>query len=711
MLYAVRQGDTRNITAYVQSAQLTPAALPLTSWSQDPTYPRQPGMLAPVAGSSISVTGGQQIAPGQPIGVSGKRLRLQVPAGSGATFVPAGYSGGSKAADGQVFLTGSFPPGDRPGRPAQPAVDGDDAQRRVRDAERPRPGGVPTLQPCRGRGEPRSRRGGGRRAERHASAATSTTLTLAAPLTRIYDAGTVTVNANAVQATNGQTVQEILGSGDAHQPRPAVHAEAGAADLPARAERERLAVHPAGLGQQPAVARGREPAHRRAGRPRVRHQHRTRPATRSCSSATESRARGTPTGTWPTSAPSTATASAAPGMVSAGQLSQPLDRPQGLSSVTNPGAASGAADPATADQARASAPLPTLTIGRVVSLEDYQNYALGFAGIAKALATWTWFGNVRGVFLTVAGAGGAALSGDDPVVTGLIAAIRLSGDPHVPLQVASYRPVLFTFTAAVVVDQAGLRPGPGPGAGVAGRLPPRSPSASASSARASPPSEIIEIIQQIAGVIAVQLQALGRSGSAAPGPGPGDAVRQRARSRRTGAELLQLDPATQGRIGALVMSLDADQLFALLPAVYRTRDAAGGGQLQALFAVMAAQSAIVEDNISQLYDDQFIETCAPWVIPYIGDLIGYNSIYEVAAASSDSRAEVANTIGYRRRKGTLLALEQLAMDVSGRAAARGRGVPAADHHREHAPRPAPPRRDREPARRPGARTAWAPPST
>lgn len=117
------------------------------------------------------------------------------------------------------------------------------------------------------------------------------------------------------------------------------------------------------------------------------------------------------------------------------------------------------------------------------------------------------------------------------------------------------------------------------------------------------------------------------------------------------------------------MSLTAKQLFALLPAVYRTRDAAGGGQLQALFEVMAAQSAVVEDNITQLYDDQFIETCAPWVIPYIGDLLGYNSIYEITAATSDSRAEVANTIGYRRRKGTLLALEQLAMDISGQRAA------------------------------------------
>jgi hypothetical protein len=116
------------------------------------------------------------------------------------------------------------------------------------------------------------------------------------------------------------------------------------------------------------------------------------------------------------------------------------------------------------------------------------------------------------------------------------------------------------------------------------------------------------------------------------------------------------------------MSLSADQFLALLPAVYRNRDAANGGPLQALFAVLAGQSGIVEDNIQQLYDDQFIETCAPWVIPYIGDLLGYNSIYGIASASFDSRAEVANTISYRRRKGTLIALEQLAMDVSGRPA-------------------------------------------
>jgi hypothetical protein len=116
------------------------------------------------------------------------------------------------------------------------------------------------------------------------------------------------------------------------------------------------------------------------------------------------------------------------------------------------------------------------------------------------------------------------------------------------------------------------------------------------------------------------------------------------------------------------MSLNASELYALLPAIYRIRDAENGQPLLGLCTVLAEQAAILEENIQQLYDDEFIETCAPWVIPYIGDLVGCDAIYEIGA-SIGTRAEVANTIGYRRRKGTLLALEQVAMDVSGLPAA------------------------------------------
>jgi len=89
------------------------------------------------------------------------------------------------------------------------------------------------------------------------------------------------------------------------------------------------------------------------------------------------------------------------------------------------------------------------------------------------------------------------------------------------------------------------------------------------------------------------------------------------------------------------------------------------GPLESLLAVISEQLAALAEDLDQLYDDQFIETCAPWVIPYIGDLIGYQSIQGISSAVDNPRAEVANTISYRRRKGTSLVLEQLARDVTG----------------------------------------------
>jgi hypothetical protein len=111
-------------------------------------------------------------------------------------------------------------------------------------------------------------------------------------------------------------------------------------------------------------------------------------------------------------------------------------------------------------------------------------------------------------------------------------------------------------------------------------------------------------------------------------------------------------------------TLNADRLYALLPAVYRIRDEQQGHPLRALVALIAQEFEALEENVEQLYDDQFIETCAEWVAPYIGDLIGYRPLHGVASAIASPRAEVANTIGYRRRKGTAAMLEQLARDVT-----------------------------------------------
>ncbi len=113
------------------------------------------------------------------------------------------------------------------------------------------------------------------------------------------------------------------------------------------------------------------------------------------------------------------------------------------------------------------------------------------------------------------------------------------------------------------------------------------------------------------------------------------------------------------------MSFDAARLYSLLPAIYRIRDDAEGKPLEALITVLAEQAEVLEENLEQLYDDQFIETCAEWVVPYIGDLIGYRPLYSKTAEYLSARAEVANTIRYRRRKGTATMLEQLARDVTG----------------------------------------------
>jgi hypothetical protein len=122
---------------------------------------------------------------------------------------------------------------------------------------------------------------------------------------------------------------------------------------------------------------------------------------------------------------------------------------------------------------------------------------------------------------------------------------------------------------------------------------------------------------------------------------------------------------------------DADQLYALLPAFVRLRDQTdGGGVLRALIGVIAEQAQVVGLGLDQLYDDQFVETCAPWVLPYIGDLIGFTPRRPLAAGEpAATRGEVASTIGDRRRKGTLAMLEQLCSDVTQITVTDESGVP------------------------------------
>jgi len=108
------------------------------------------------------------------------------------------------------------------------------------------------------------------------------------------------------------------------------------------------------------------------------------------------------------------------------------------------------------------------------------------------------------------------------------------------------------------------------------------------------------------------------------------------------------------------------KLWSLVPEVYRSEDSLAldePGPLRELLERMAVQVAVVRRSLDRLWEDQSIETCDDWVIPYIAALVDTNLVPAMDARGQ--RLDVANTINYRRRKGTLGLVEQLAADVTG----------------------------------------------
>jgi hypothetical protein len=132
---------------------------------------------------------------------------------------------------------------------------------------------------------------------------------------------------------------------------------------------------------------------------------------------------------------------------------------------------------------------------------------------------------------------------------------------------------------------------------------------------------------------------------------------------------------------------DQKELYDLLPAIYREHDAERGEPLRALLQIIQEQADLLESDIRRLWENFFIETCDSWVIPYLGDLLDTSPLFDASRIRQPNtagelfpdltgprlipevnlrgRADVAKTIYYRRRKGTLPMLEELARDVTG----------------------------------------------
>lgn len=147
------------------------------------------------------------------------------------------------------------------------------------------------------------------------------------------------------------------------------------------------------------------------------------------------------------------------GMVRAGQLSQPLQRPVGLAGVANPLPASGAEDPESRDTARANAPVTVRAMDRIVSLTDVADFARAFGGISKAEATLVRSGSARAVVLTIADTLGGSPAPGDALFNNLEAAIEaarsggdFAGQRHgLPIELVAFRPQQLTLHAELTL--------------------------------------------------------------------------------------------------------------------------------------------------------------------------------------------------------------------------------------------------------------------
>lgn len=140
------------------------------------------------------------------------------------------------------------------------------------------------------------------------------------------------------------------------------------------------------------------------------------------------------------------------GMVGAGRLTVLQTKPLGIRDATNPVAASGADDAETLDDARDAAPVTVRTLGRIVSLEDYADYARTFAGVGKATASVLWTGRERIVALTIGSASGDPVPENDVLRRNLVVAIAAARAPLGPFRVVTFQPLFFSMSAQIAID-------------------------------------------------------------------------------------------------------------------------------------------------------------------------------------------------------------------------------------------------------------------
>lgn len=543
----------RQITVSTQSEALSPSGMPLR-------YP----LYGEIVSLNNRVEG---LLPGRPVAVSGKRQAIKITHAQATPILLLDQGGSVLLSSGDVlWMTGApamkvgtaFVPltpaefGDALAEPVgtklQLAVMDRDGQAGLLEIDSPDLELIPSTDKAETVREIAFIAGDPETAVIHDR--DRTTLQLTTALVNVYERGSLRINANVAAATHGESVKEPLGNGDATIPYqrftlkqpPMTYVSA---ETPSGSQSTLKVYVNEILWQEVPFLFGRGPTERVYVTQRDDDEKVTirfgdgitgaRLPTGQNNVRAEYR-KGTGLG----------------GLVKAGRLSLLMSRPLGLKDAVNPEAAAGAADQETRDDARRNAPLTVLTLDRAVSLQDYEDFARTFAGIAKAQAVWVWDGRKRSIFLTVAGPNGEVLEEDGPVIGALTESLRSYGDPFVPFTVRSFRPAFFRMQGTVtiasehVVDVVM--------AAVTADLQDRYAFDSRALGQPVAMSEAIAAIQGIEGVVAVDLDLFARTDNPTP-PIQARLIADRPAMGADGvvaaAELLLIDPASLPQLKGL----------------------------------------------------------------------------------------------------------------------------------------------------------------
>ncbi len=365
-----------------------------------------------------------------------------------------------------------------------------------------------------------------------------TTLYFQAQLQNRYVRKTVAFAANVARATHGETVREALGSGDGSQPNqrftlrrpPLTYVSAPTAS----GGKSTLEVRVNGLLWQEVASLYGLSARSESYIVRLDDDGKATVIFGDGKSGTR-----LPTGAENVAA-TYRTGIGPDGEVKAGSLTLLQTRPLGVRGVTNPLPASGAQAPEGLADARANAPRTALTLDRIVSVRDFENFARAFAGIGKAQAVVLWDGQTQLVNVTVASASGGPVDTGSDLYKNLVKAMNDARDPYQRLDVHSFIPRTFSLDAGLLVDARAVSADVF--AAAANAILAAFAFSQRSFAQPVTAAEITATLQGVPGVVAVDLNSLTLDNAANVGPQPAPILRAAPARVGAGAELLLVNP-------------------------------------------------------------------------------------------------------------------------------------------------------------------------